>query len=265
MNKFINDKILSLEKFDDEFLSLISTIKNSNDNEKIINSISKFRNLESEICEIINSPYFDFGSRNLDEILKIYGKDEILALVLFIKFSKIMPTELKSYHIKSENFKTISLMRNALMFEWLKSMPNADKSLLSAIILAEFGRIYIDEYLVHVKKESAFYKEIKHCIFPSDFNDVEREFSGVDREIVGGALLGYFGLNEIAAVVKNSNKIDEADLEIKRSCAILSVTKTAVNIYHRLDDLSLDNTLRLLDEYSFEQESFILAAQKVKH
>lgn len=54
-----------------------------------------------------------------------------------------------------------------------------------------------------------------------------------------------------------SSIIDDADEDIKKECAMIKIVKTAVNIYHRLDERSIDNTLNLLDEHIFEQDAFV--------
>ena len=76
-------------------------------------------------------------------------------------------------------------------------------------------------------------------------------------------LFKHFGLDKIALYAKFSSIIDDADEDIKKECAMIKIVKTAVNIYHRLDERSIDNTLNLLDEHIFEQDAFVRSIKKL--
>lgn len=256
MTKFISTKISNLERFDSEILEILQ-----NFNAEILEN-SKFKD---EILKLANNKFLcKISSVNtIKSAFEIYGKEEIFALFLFVIFRQKFSGGLNAYKITPENFTEISLMRNALMFFWLKNFTNADKILLSVTILIEFSRFFIDECIANLGKNGEFYREIKHCVFPHDFTDVERKFCGSDRESVAFALFKHFGLDKIAQYSLFAGLIDEADESIKKECAMIKIVKTAVNIYHRLDELSIDNTLNLLDEYIFEQDAFIEASKSV--
>lgn len=196
---------------------------------------------------------------NLQRAFELYGREQMRAFFLFAVFDEMLKPSLQAYRIDREKLTQVSLLRNLLMFSWIKSYPQIEQSILSSVILVEFGRVFIDEQVCAAGKAEEFYHAIKGSIFPQDFTDVEMEFSGTNRESVSHALFAHFGLEQIAQDALYSNAPDDAPFENKSRYAMLKIAKTAVNIYHHFDELSIDNALNLLVEFGFEQEAFLEA------
>lgn len=196
---------------------------------------------------------------NLQRAFELYGREQMRAFFLFAVFDEMLKPSLQAYRIDREKLTQVSLLRNLLMFLWIKSYPQIEQSILSSVILVEFGRVFIDEQVCAAGKAEEFYHAIKGSIFPQDFTDVEMEFSGTNRESVSHALFAHFGLEQIAQDALYSNAPDDAPFENKSRYAMLKIAKTAVNIYHHFDELSIDNALNLLVEFGFEQEAFLEA------
>ena len=185
------------------------------------------------------------------------------AFFLFAVFDAMLKPSLRAYRIDREKLTQVSLLRNLLMFSWIKSYPQIESSILSSVILVEFGRVFIDEQVCAAGKAEEFYHAIKGSIFPQDFTDVEMKFTGTNRESVSHALFAHFGLEQIAQDALYSNVPDDAPFENKSRYAMLKIAKTAVNIYHHFDELSIDNALNLLVEFGFEQEAFLEAKGEI--
>lgn len=200
---------------------------------------------------------------NLHRAFELYGREQMRAFFLFAVFDEILKPSLHAYRIDREKLTQVSLLRNLLMFSWIKSYPQIEQSILSSVILVEFGRVFIDEQVCAAGKAEEFYHAIKGSIFPQDFTDVEMEFSGTNRESVSHALFAHFGLEQIAQDALYSNAPDDAPFENKSRYAMLKIAKTAVNIYHHFDELSIDNALNLLVEFGFEQEAFLEAKGEI--
>ena len=200
---------------------------------------------------------------NLQRAFELYGREQMRAFFLFAVFDEMLKPSLQAYRIDREKLTQVSLLRNLLMFSWIKSYPQIEQSILSSVILVEFGRVFIDEQVCAAGKAEEFYHAIKGSIFPQDFTDVEMEFSGTNRESVSYALFAHFGLEQIAQDVLYSNAPDDAPFENKSRYAMLKIAKTAVNIYHHFDELSIDNALNLLVEFGFEQEAFLEAKGEI--
>ena len=200
---------------------------------------------------------------NLQLAFELYGREQMRAFFLFAVFDEMLKPDLQAYRIDREKLTQVSLLRNLLMFSWIKSYPQIERSILSSVILVEFGRVFIDEQVCAAGKAEEFYHAIKGSIFPQDFTDVEMEFSGTNRESVSHALFAHFGLEQIAQDALYSNAPDDAPFENKSRYAMLKIAKTAVNIYHRFDELSIDNALNLLVEFGFEQEAFLEAKGEI--
>nr|WP_315056807.1 hypothetical protein [uncultured Campylobacter sp.] len=200
---------------------------------------------------------------NLQRAFELYGREQMRAFFLFAVFDEMLKPDLQAYRIDREKLTQVSLLRNLLMFSWIKSYPQIEQSILSSVILVEFGRVFIDEQVCAAGKAEEFYHAIKGSIFPQDFTDVEMEFSGTNRESVSHALFAHFGLEQIAQDALYSNAPDDAPFENKSRYAMLKITKTAVNIYHHFDELSIDNALNLLVEFGFEQEAFLEAKGEI--
>lgn len=200
---------------------------------------------------------------NLQRAFELYGREQMRAFFLFAVFDAMLKPSLHAYRIDREKLTQVSLLRNLLMFSWIKSYPQIEQSILSSVILVEFGRVFIDEQVCAAGKVEEFYHAIKGSIFPQDFTDVEMEFSGTNRESVSHALFAHFGLEQIAQDALYSNAPDDAPFENKSRYAMLKIAKTAVNIYHHFDELSIDNALNLLVEFGFEQEAFLEAKGEI--
>ena len=200
---------------------------------------------------------------NLQRAFEFYGREQMRAFFLFAVFDAMLKPSLQAYRIDREKLTQVSLLRNLLMFSWIKSYPQIEQSILSSVILVEFGRVFIDEQVCAAGKAEEFYHAIKSSIFPQDFTDVEMEFSGTNRETVSHALFAHFGLEQIAQDALYSNAPDDAPFENKSRYAMLKIAKTAVNIYHHFDELSIDNALNLLVEFGFEQEAFLEAKGEI--
>ena len=200
---------------------------------------------------------------NLQRAFELYGREQMRAFFLFAVFDEMLKPDLQAYRIDREKLTQVSLLRNLLMFSWIKSYPQIEQSILSSVILVEFGRVFIDEQVCAAGKAEEFYHAIKGSIFPQDFTDVEMKFSGTNRESVSHALFAHFGLEQIAQDALCSNAPDDAPFENKSRYAMLKIAKTAVNIYHHFDELSIDNALNLLVEFGFEQEAFLEAKGEI--
>ena len=200
---------------------------------------------------------------NLQRAFELCGREQMRAFFLFAVFDEMLKPDLQAYRIDREKLTQVSLLRNLLMFSWIKSYPQIEQSILSSVILVEFGRVFIDEQVCAAGKAEEFYHAIKGSIFPQDFTDVEMEFSGTNRESVSHALFAHFGLEQIAQDALYSNAPDDAPFENKSRYAMLKIAKTAVNIYHHFDELSIDNALNLLVEFGFEQEAFLEAKGEI--
>lgn len=200
---------------------------------------------------------------NLQRAFELYGREQMRAFFLFAVFDEMLKPSLQAYRIDREKLTQVSLLRNLLMFSWIKSYPQIEQSILSSVILVEFGRVFIDEQVCAAGKAEEFYHAIKGSIFPQDFTDVEMKFTGTNRESVSHALFAHFGLERIAQDMLYSNAPDDAPFENKSRYAMLKIAKTAVNIYHHFDELSIDNALNLLVEFGFEQEAFLEAKGEI--
>ncbi|WP_297880269.1 hypothetical protein, partial [uncultured Campylobacter sp.] len=200
---------------------------------------------------------------NLQRAFELYGREQMRAFFLFAVFDEMLKPDLQAYRIDREKLTQVSLLRNLLMFSWIKSYPQIEQSILSSVILVEFGRVFIDEQVCAAGKAEEFYHAIKGSIFPQDFTDVEIKFSGTNRESISHALFAHFGLEQIAQDALYSNAPDDAPFENKSRYAMLKIAKTAVNIYHHFDELSIDNALNLLVEFGFEQEAFLEAKGEI--
>ncbi len=200
---------------------------------------------------------------NLQRAFELYGREQMRAFFLFAVFDEMLKPDLQAYRIDREKLTQVSLLRNLLMFSWIKSYPQIEQNILSSVILVEFGRVFIDEQVCAAGKAEEFYHAIKGSIFPQDFTDVEMKFSGTSRESVSHALFAHFGLEQIAQDALYSNAPDDAPFENKSRYAMLKIAKTAVNIYHHFDELSIDNALNLLVEFGFEQEAFLEAKGEI--
>ncbi len=200
---------------------------------------------------------------NLQRAFELYGREQMRAFFLFAVFDAMLKPDLQAYRIDREKLTQVSLLRNLLMFSWIKSYPQIEQNILSSVILVEFGRVFIDEQVCAAGKAEEFYHAIKGSIFPQDFTDVEMKFCGTNRESVSHALFAHFRLEQIAQDALYSNAPDDAPFENKSRYAMLKIAKTAVNIYHHFDELSIDNALNLLVEFGFEQEAFLEAKGEI--
>ena len=83
---------------------------------------------------------------NLQRAFELYGREQMRAFFLFAVFDAMLKPSLQAYRIDREKLTQVSLLRNLLMFSWIKSYPQIEQSILSSVILVEFGRVFIDEF-----------------------------------------------------------------------------------------------------------------------
>ncbi|MDA3047636.1 MULTISPECIES: hypothetical protein [unclassified Campylobacter] len=260
MQSFISEKIASMPKFNDKILKILSSFENASSDDEVIFQIMNNPEFESRILDYAFSTFAQISmEKTLPNAFKFYGREGVRALFLFSIFKGKFELNFECYKTDRARFNEISLKRHLFLKEWIKFYPEISPDILSSVILMDFGRVFISEYIAKHDKNSEFYLHIKNCLFPQDFTDVEMRFTGMSRESVGEVLFKHFGLEKIAKDIYFSDLIDEAPFESARRYEMLKVAKTVMGIYHCFDERSIDNALNLLVEFGLEQEAFFEA------
>ena len=263
MQSFIGEKIASMPKFNDKILKILSSFNNASSDDEIIFQIMNNPEFESRILDYAFSTFAQISmEKTLPNAFKFYGREGVRALFLFSIFKGKFNLNFECYKIDRARFNEISLKRHLFLKEWIKFYPQINPDILSSMILMDFGRVFISEFISQKDKNGEFYLYIKNCLFPQDFTDVEMRFTGMSRESVGRVLFGHFGLEKIANDIYFSDFIDDAPYEKIIRYEMLKVAKTAIGIYHCFDEQSIDNALNLLVEFGLEQEAFFEAKLK---
>ena len=131
--------------------------------------------------------------------------------------------------------------------------------------MLEIGKIVLAHELTEYNEDEEFKSRLKNIVYPSDLALLETEFLEITNEEVTAKIFEQWNLEtELVNSILYSNDPEEAPEHIKEYAKALKVIKTAVNIFNQLDDVSIQNTLPLLDEYGFGHDTFLMATAKVK-
>ncbi|QCD45267.1 HDOD domain-containing protein [Campylobacter mucosalis] len=269
MNESIYKKIKTLPPLDDTVIRIQRLCADENSSVSDLTSVvEKDPMLTANILHSANSPLYGFSKEvtSVARAISLFGMATIRGFALSSAMKKSFDINLDPYGITSHDFLNISIMQNALMYNWYSKIKPRDLEILSpASFMLEIGKIVLANEIVENSMTNSFKDKLKQVTHPSDLASIEIDAMDVSNEEVAAKIFEQWNLeNELVGAILYSNNPDDAPKHIKEYSRALRVVKTAINIFSQLDETSIQNTLLLLDEYGFDHDTFLMAVAKVK-
>jgi thiamine-phosphate kinase len=269
MNESVFKKIKALPPLDDTIIQIqrLHADENSSIND-LTKVVEKDPMLTANILRSANSPLYGFSQEitTIARAISLFGMATIRGFALSSTIKKSFSINLEPYGITAQDFLNISIIQNALMYNWYsKIKPKSLEILAPASFMLEVGKIVLAHELIENKQEAGFREKIKNIASPIDLALLETEILDMTNEEVTAKIFEQWNLEtELSNSILYSNAPEEAPDHIKEYAKALKVVKTAVNIFNQLDDISIKNTMPILDEYGFGHDTFLMAVAKVK-
>ncbi|MDL0089730.1 HDOD domain-containing protein [Campylobacter gastrosuis] len=269
MNDSIYTKIKTLPPLDDTVVKVQRICSDENSSiSDLTKIIEKDPMLTANILHSANSPLYGFSKEvtSVARAVSIFGMATIRGFALSSAIKRSFAINLEPYGITSHDFLNISMMQNALMYNWYSKIKPRDLEVLSpASFMLEVGKIVLAKEMIENGFDSDFKARIKELTHPSDLMMLENDFLQITNEEITAKIFEQWNLEgELVNAILYSNEPDDAPKHVKDYARALKVVKTAINIFSQLDDVSIQNTLPLLDEYGYDHDTFLMAAAKVK-
>ena len=269
MNDSIYKKIKALPPLDDTVIQIQRLHADENSSiSDLTKVVEKDPMLTANILRSANSPLYGFSQEitTVARAISLFGMATIRGFALSSTIKKSFSINLEPYGITAQDFLNISTIQNALMYNWYsKIKPKSLEILSPASFMLEIGKIVLAHELTEYNEDEEFKSRLKNIVYPSDLALLETEFLEITNEEVTAKIFEQWNLEtELVNSILYSNAPEEAPEHIKEYAKALKVIKTAVNIFNQLDDVSIQNTLPLLDEYGFGHDTFLMATAKVK-
>ena len=269
MNDSIYKKIKALPPLDDTVIQIQRLHADENSSiSDLTKVVEKDPMLTANILRSANSPLYGFSQEitTVARAISLFGMATIRGFALSSTIKKSFSINLEPYGITAQDFLNISTIQNALMYNWYsKIKPKSLEILSPASFMLEIGKIVLAHELTEYNEDEEFKSRLKNIVYPSDLALLETEFLEITNDEVTAKIFEQCNLEtELVNSILYSNDPEEAPEHIKEYAKALKVIKTAVNIFNQLDDVSIQNTLPLLDEYGFGHDTFLMATAKVK-
>ncbi|CAD7287203.1 HDOD domain-containing protein [Campylobacter suis] len=269
MNDSIYTKIKTLPPLDDTVVRIQRLCADENSSiGDLTKIIEKDPMLTANILHSANSPLYGFSKEitAISRAISLFGMATIRGFALSSAIKKSFSINLEPYGITSHDFLSISIMQNALMYNWYSKIKPKDLEILSpASFMIEVGKIVLANEISESGKINDFKDQLKNVTHPSDLATIETNMFGITNEDITAKIFEQWNLeSELVGSIQFANDPDAAPKHIVEYAKALKVVKTAVNIFGQLDDTSIQNSLMLLDEYGFDHDTFLMAVAKVK-
>lgn len=224
--------------------------------------------LTANILHSANSPLYGFSKEvtTIARAISLFGMATVRGFALSSAIKKSFNITLEPYSITANDFLNISIMQNALMYNWYSKIKPKDLEILSpASFMVEVGKIVLAHEISENDMTALFKERLKAVTHPSDLALIETEMLETTTEEITAKIFEQWNLeSELVGAILYSNNPEEAPKHIKEYSKALRVVKTAINIFNQLDETSIQNTLLLLDEYGMDHDTFLMAVSKVK-
>ena len=269
MNESIHQHIKTLPPLDNTIVKIQAICADDNGTSAdLAKVIEKDPMLTANILRSANSPLYGFSREinNITRAVSLFGMATIRGFALSSAIKKSFKIDLSPYDITDNDFLNIAVMQNALTYTWYSKVNPAALTVLSpASFMLEVGKIVLANELLESSKANEFKTKLKQNPSLSALSELENQMLDITNEVVAAKIFEQWNLeNELVDAIMYVNNPDEAPQHIKMYCKALQVVKSAINIFHQLDEESVNATLLLLDQHGFAHDKFLESVSKVK-
>jgi len=235
------------------------------DIDNIVQIIESDPSLTADILAKVNAPYYGF-SKNIVSILQaitLLGSSKIRAIVLSSSLNRCFDIDLSPYGITTADFSRISTMQSELIFQWYISI-NIDiaRTLTPIAFIMETGKILIAKEILGNDKKDQFLNDLNTY---SDIAYVENMHTMMTSAQINALIFEHLNLNdtfsECMKYIDNEKKVPATMGEMVLA---LRIVRSAINVQHQLDEYSLSQAEKLLEENNLETKTFYKAVQRIQ-
>ena len=269
MNSSIYKHIKSLPPLDDTVVKIQAICADENGNAaNLAKVVEKDPMLTANILRSANSPLYGF-SREISDVsraISLFGMATVLGFALSSAVKKSFKIDLSPYGISDADFLNISTMQNALMYNWYSKVnPSALYVLSAASFMLEIGKIVFAHELIETKKADEFKAKLSQISTPEELLAIENSMLEIANETVAAKIFEQWNLEtELVEAITYVNDPSQAPKHIEQYSVALKIVRSAVNIFHKLDDDGIKNALTVIDEHKLSRDKFLEAVAKVK-
>ena len=269
MNSSIYKHIKSLPPLDDTVVKIQAICADENGNAaNLAKVVEKDPMLTANILRSANSPLYGF-SREISDVsraISLFGMATVRGFALSSAVKKSFKIDLSPYGISDADFLNISTMQNALVYNWYSKVnPSALYVLSAASFMLEIGKIVFAHELIETKKADEFKAKLSQISTPEELLAIENSTLEIANETVAAKIFEQWNLEtELVEAITYVNDPSQAPKHIEQYSVALKIVRSAVNIFHKLDDDGIKNALTVIDEHKLSRDKFLEAVAKVK-
>lgn len=266
MNDTILAKIKALPPLDDTVIKIQSICMDKNSSlGELSNVIEHDPMLTANILKAANSPLYGFSRevKNINHAVSLFGMSTVRGFALSSAIRQNIKIDLSPYNLTNNDFLEITSLQSALMLNWY-SKVNRDMLgvLVPASFLMEVGKLILAHEVIEQGKTEEFQAKIKSFTTTTEISEYENELLGFTNEQITAKIFEQWNLEiELVEAIRFSENPTLAPAHVEPYSLALKVAKTAVNIYDRLSDRSVENTLQFLKTTTFSEEPFLRAKE----
>ncbi|MEA1891902.1 MAG: HDOD domain-containing protein [Campylobacterota bacterium] len=236
------------------------------DIDKIVKIIELDPSLTADILSKVNAPYYGF-SKSIVSILQaitLFGASQIRSIVLASTIQRNFDIDLSPYGISTSEFSKISTMQSELIFQWYIGIDvDIARSLTTIAFLMETGKILIAKETLQNEKQDAFLNDISTY---EDISYVENMHTMMTSAQINTLIFKHFNLNDsFCESMKYLDNQQEIPTNMKEMVTALQIVRTAINVKDQLNEHSLNNASKLLEDHMYNINTFKRAAARVKN
>ncbi len=221
--------------------------------------------LTSEILAKANAPLYSFSRQiaSVTQAVTLFGATMIRGLLLSFASMNNVEFTMEPYGITNAQFKELSAMQSALMFQWYMGVDiDKARTLIPIAFLMNMGKVVIAKEIA----QSDYYEDFQNAIAQSnDVKEVEKLYTDMTTAQINALLFDKWHFEEV--FIKTMQYADipsDAPDAYRDFVQALNVVETAVNFKSMLTEESIEQAAALVDGYGMDPERFLHAAQRLQ-
>lgn len=221
--------------------------------------------LTSEILAKANAPIYSFSRQivSVSQAVTLFGAVMIRGLLLAFAASENIEFTMEPYGISNAQFKELSSLQSALMFQWYMGVDiDKARTLIPIAFLMNMGKVVIAREIAGSDYADEFRKAIAHS---DNVKEVESLFTGMTSAKINALLFEKWHFEEIfIKTMEHVDDIGNVPPEYLAFVQALRVVERAINIRAFLTDESIEAAGELVAGYGMDKERFVHAAKRVQ-
>lgn len=262
----IVERIQTLPPLPESVLRLDEAFRKGDPDVKtIVSIIEKDPLLTANILARVNAPSYGLRNRivSVMQAVTLFGLGTVRAFALKAAIEQNFDIDMSPYGISNEKFGKISLMQNALMFQWYMGIDvEKAKLLIPLAFLMEMGKVLIAKEVTESSYADYFCDALKA---DDKVENIESEFAGTTSEQIGALLFRHWHFEEAFSIIMESmTDMDRSPVVMKEMVLALKAVQSAINVKEQCSDESIINGLEYVRKGGWDEHRFIHAAHRIR-